>query len=284
MALHAIAKAPKWGYFPSGALAWRISEENFLRDNNTISNLKLRVGYGATGSTAIAPYQTQAILEPLKVVQGDQLVTSYAPSFTYPDDLKWETTTQFNVGVDVGFYRDKLRFTVDAYSKKTSDLLNSVQLPLSMGYTNTIQNVGDMQNRGVEGSVEWDVLRSDKTSWTVSANVSFNRNKVLALYDGKDIVGRFNNFNPPNDYLNILREGYPIGMFYGYRYTGLDDDGMMTYLDRDENGVLNSLDKDFIGDPNPDFTYGFNSQLSYRNFDFSVFIQGTQGNDLFQAL
>lgn len=274
------SEGSKWGYFPSGAFAWRVSEENFLKDNAVISNLKLRIGYGETGSTAIAPYQTQSILSPSNVVQGSQLVTSYAPPFTYPGDLKWETTKQFNIGLDLGFLDQQLRFVFDAYTKKTSDLLNSVQLPISQGYTNTVQNIGDIQNRGVEGAIEWDVFRKEKFNWTISANMSINRNKVLSLYDGKDIVGRNNSFNPPNDYLNILREGYPLGMFYAYTYTGLDDNGMLTYLDKDENGSLNSLDKDFIGNPNPDFTYGFNSNLTYGNFDFSVFIQGSKGNDI----
>ena len=135
------------GLFPAAALAWRISDEEFLRDVHWMSDLKLRLGYGETGSTSIDPYSTLNMLSQGKTPLGNGVVTNYAPSSTLPSDLKWETTAQWNVGIDVSFFKSRLRVTADYYDKLTRDLLNSVSLPTSSGYTTTVQNVGKMRNR-----------------------------------------------------------------------------------------------------------------------------------------
>jgi TonB-dependent starch-binding outer membrane protein SusC len=270
----------KWGYFPSGALAYRLSEEPFMQSLPAISDLKVRAGYGTSGSTAINPYQTLTLLDATKVVFGDALFTAYAPGSRLPGNLRWETTEQVDFGVDLGLFKNRLQFTADYYIKNTRDLLNNVQLPSSLGYLTTIQNVGKIQNRGLELSATANAL-TGAFKWDVSANISFNRNKVVKLYDGKDVLGDPINITVVNDNINILREGQPLGVFYGYVEEGYDENGKIRYKDFNGNNIRDLADKQIIGDPNPDFIYGFNSTMSFKNFEFIVFIQGSQGNDIF---
>ncbi|QIP12713.1 TonB-dependent receptor [Spirosoma aureum] len=270
----------KWGYFPSGALAWRVSNEDFFKDIRFMSDLKLRVGYGATGSQAISPYSTLNQLGSGKTVFDDALYTYYAPGTRLPGNLKWETTEQTDIGLDAAFLNNRLRLTADYYIKNTRDLLNTVQLPSSLGFTNTIQNVGKIQNKGVELGLDGDLL-TGPFRWSVSGNISFNRNKVVKLYGGQDILGSAINTSAVNDYVNILREGQPVGQFYGYVEDGYDDKGKIKYKDLDGDGTISAKDKTYIGNPNPRFIYGFNSTMSYKNFDFTFFFQGSQGNDIF---
>ena len=270
----------KWGYFPSGAFAWRIKDEPFLVDFDYVSDLKLRVGYGETGSTAISPYQTLSQLSSDKTVFADELYTTYAPGTTLPGDLKWETTEQANFGVDLGVFDNRLFFTADYYIKNTRDLLNTVQLPASLGYLTTLQNVGQIQNKGVEFTIDSKILTGEFT-WDVSANMAFNRSKVIKLYDGQDILGPSINITVVNDNLNLLREGEPFAVFYGYVEEGYDENGEIVYADLNNDGSLTNDDKKIIGDPNPDFIYGLNSTMTYKNFELNLFFQGSQGNDIF---
>jgi TonB-linked SusC/RagA family outer membrane protein len=270
----------KWGYFPSGALAWRISEEDFIKNIEFISDLKLRVGYGATGSQAIAPYATLNQLGSGKTVFGDALFTFYAPGTRLPGSLKWETTEQIDFGLDFGILQDRFRLSADYYIKTTKDLLNNVQLPSSLGFTSTIQNVGSIENKGLELTLDAKVL-TGAFKWNLSGNISFNRNKVLKLYNGQDILGDPINITVVNDVINILREGQPMGMFYGYVENGYDDNGRIRYQDLNGDNAINALDKTFIGNPNPNFIYGLNSTMSYKGLELVLFIQGSQGNDIF---
>lgn len=276
------SKGNKWGYFPSAAIAWRISEEEFIKNIKEISNLKLRMGYGETGSTAISPYATLNMLSQGKTPIGTSGVsTFYAASTTLPSSLKWETTSQWNVGVDLGLFDNRLRITADYYSKMTRDLLNNVSLPGSTGYNTTIRNIGKMSNKGFEFAIDGDIIRNNDFVWTASANIAFNKNKVVKLYNGEDIYTGNPGLAYCSDNISLIREGEPLGVFYTYTETGYDENGMLTYLDRDENGTLNNDDKTITGDPNPDFTYGFSTNLSYKGFDLSIFFQGSQGNDLY---
>lgn len=270
----------KWGYFPSGAFAWRLSEEEFMKDQTVISNAKLRVGFGKTGSTAINPYYTLDMLSSGKVALEDNLYTYFAPGTRLPGNLRWETTLQTDFGIDFGFMNNRIRITADYYVKKTKDLLNTVQLPKSLGYSTTIKNVGEIQNKGMEFNV--DAIVFDKSfKWDVSANLSFNKNEILKLYEGQDVQGSIYNLIVANDYVNLLREGYPISAFYGYQDIGFDDEGHYTYKDKDGDGLITEKDKSWIGDPNPDFIYGLNSSMSWNNIDLNIFIQGSQGNEIF---
>jgi len=270
----------KWGYFPSAALAWRISDEDFLKDNPLISNLKLRTSWGKTGSQAIGPYVTLNQLSSGKIVFNDALYNTFAPGTNLPGDLKWETTEQMDIGFDLGIKKNILVITADYYVKNTKDLLNTVILPSSLGFTSTIQNVGKVQNKGFELGLDAQLF-TGVFKWDINANISFNRNKVVKLNNGEDILGGSVNVVALVDNTNILREGRPIGQFWGYMEDGYDDTGKIKYKDLEPDGKLTIADKTYIGDPNPNFIYGLNSNMSYKNFELNIFIQGTSGNDLF---
>lgn len=272
----------KWGYFPSGAFAWRVIDESFMRDNGLFSDLKFRASWGLTGSQAISPYATLNLLSSGLTVFDDQLYNTFAPGTRLPGDLRWETTEQIDFGVDFGFLNNRLHFTADYYVKNTRDLLNTVRLPNSMGFTSTTQNIGQVQNKGFELGVDSRIGSGDLT-WDINANISFNRNRVVRLHDGEDILSGRVSVLVIDDNVSILKEGNPIGQFWGYIEDGYDEKGHIKIRDLDGNGVINADDKTAIGDPNPDFIYGFNSVLHYKHLEFSLFIQGTYGNDIFNV-
>ncbi|HLT07042.1 MAG TPA: TonB-dependent receptor [Cyclobacteriaceae bacterium] len=270
----------KWGYFPSGAVAWRLSEENFLKNNRTISDLKIRASWGKTGSQAIDAYATLNQLMSGKTVFGQELYTTFAPGTRLPGDLKWETTEQTDFGLDLGLFNNRILLTADYYIKNTSDLLNTVTLPSTLGFTTTIQNVGEVQNKGFELGVDANVLNGN-FKWDVVGNFSLNRNKVVKLSNGEDILGAFVDVIALRDNINILREGRPIGQFWGYVEDGYDENGRIKYQDLNNDGAISAEDKTYIGDPNPKYMYGLNSIMSFKNFDLTLFFQGMYGNDIF---
>jgi len=274
----------KWGYFPSAAFAWKIKNESFMQDISFISDLKFRTSYGYTGSQAIAAYATMNQLFSGKTVFGDALYNTYSPGTTLPGDLKWETTEQADMGIDVAILDNRFRLSVDAYLKNTRDLLNTVKLPASLGFTQTVQNVGQIQNKGIELALDANVL-TGKFKWDLNGNISFNRNKVVKLYGGQEILAGSIATTFINDTPSLLREGEPMGVFYGYVKDGYDEKGKEIYKDLSgpdgvTDSIINQFDKSIIGDPNPDFIYGLNSTMSYNNFEFSLFFQGTFGNDI----
>ncbi|AHM58385.1 TonB-dependent receptor plug [Flammeovirgaceae bacterium 311] len=272
----------KWGYFPSGAFAWRVSEEGFMQGNRLVTDLKLRTSWGLTGSQAISPYTTLNQLTSGNTVFGNELYTTFAPSTVLPGDLKWETTEQFDLGFDIGILKNRLYLTADYYVKNTHDLLNTVRLPSSLGFTTTIQNVGEVQNKGVELGLDAKVFNRG-FRWDLFGNIAFNRNKVVSLHEGKDILGSFIQVLVVADNISILREGQPMGQFWGYLEDGYTEEGKIKFKDLDGDGEITANDKTNIGDPNPDFTYGLTSTMSFKNFDLTTFFQGTYGNDIFNV-
>ena len=271
----------KWGAFPSIALAWRVSEEGFMKKAQAVNNLKLRVGYGVTGNPAISPYETLDLLTPAKTIFDKTAYTIYHPSSYYRFGLSWETTAQFNVGIDLGLFRDRLRVTADYYYKNTYDLLSTVDLPSSSGYISGTKNIGTMINQGMEIQIDARPVDIKDFKWDISANISLNRNKVGKLPDGEDVYGTKRSITIINDYINLLREGQPIGVFYGYVEDGYDDKGRIQYIDFDNSGRIDEKDKRIIGDPNPDFTFGFTTSFNYRRFSLSAYFQGSYGNDIY---
>lgn len=274
------SRGNKWGYFPSAAFAWRASQEDFLRNVDWLSELKFRVGYGVTGSTAISPYSTQNTLESVNVVFDKQTTVGYAPKDTYLGDLRWETTAQLNTGFDLSVFHDRLRITADYYHKRTYDLLNDVEMPRSSGYTTALRNIGSIRNSGVE--LQADARLIDRSvKWDLGVNFSLNRSKILKLADGKDIFGSKISNTIISDQLNVMREGERMYLFYGYVEDGYDDKGQLTYKDLDEDGSITTKDKRVIGDPNPDFLLNFNTSISWKGFTLSAFFQGSFGGDLY---
>ena len=277
------SKGDKWGYFPSGAIAWRVTEEQFMKPITWLSDLKLRLSYGVSGSQAISPYATLNNLYSGKTVFGNELYTIYSPGSTLPGNLKWESTHQTDIGFDARVFNNRLKFTFDYYYKKTKNLLNNIPLPSSTGYSQTIGNVGEVNNKGLELTVSALAIDNTNFKWTLDGNISFNRSKVKKLYNHNDILGGYVYFNLFNDNASILREGEPMNSFYGYQKNGYDEKGAEIYKDQNNDGVINNDDKVIIGNPNPKFIYGLNSSMTYKGFDFSFFLQGTQGNDMFNA-
>jgi TonB-linked SusC/RagA family outer membrane protein len=269
----------RWGYFPSGAIAWRVSEEDFLKNSKVISDLKFRAGWGITGSTAVNPYQSLQTLNSTQTVFDRKLFIGFAPSPIQPNSaLKWETTTQYNVGVDASFLNNRFQFSIDLYDKITSDLLANVNLPTSTGYTTVTLNAGKIQNKGIELAAGAKILDGN-FKWDVDGNISFNRSEVLELNKGTDILSAPST-NPFLVSASLNRVGQPMNAFFGFVENGLDANGNIKYVDQDGNNTINDRDRVIIGDPNPDYIFGFNSRMSYKNFELTAFISGVQGNQI----
>jgi len=272
----------KWGYFPSGALGWRVSDEPFMGNVNFINELKLRASYGITGNTALSPYQSLSRLRTLRAVFVNNTETvGYVPANVANPDLKWESTAQMDVGLDLGVLQGRLDFTFDYYKKVTSDLLASVPIPLSTGYSSVLKNVGKIENHGVELSLNANIFTGD-FRWDLFTQVSTNKNTVKELAGGADILSSSLS-HPFNSPPNIARIDEPFGAFYGLIEDGLTDDGFIKFVDQNGDGVTNALDRVILGDPNPHIIYGFNNNFSYKNFDLVVFFEGVKGQDVFWA-
>jgi hypothetical protein len=211
---------------------------------------------------------------------GESLNVGYAPANIANKDLKWETTSQFDVGLDVGLYDEKLMFTFDYYYKETTDLLARVDLPMSAGFTSTIQNIGSMSNKGFEFSVNAKPF-TGKFSWDIGFNIYSNKNEILELAKDADIFAPGPGGLLPS--MHILREGQPISMFYGYVKEGMDENGFIKYKNLDDNPAINDLDRQIIGSPHPDFSTGFNNIFRYKNLELTVFLEGSYGFDILNA-
>ncbi|QDK83704.1 SusC/RagA family TonB-linked outer membrane protein [Spirosoma sp. KCTC 42546] len=273
----------KWGYFPSAAVGWRIIDEPFAQNLRTISDLKLRLSYGVTGNTALSPYQTLFTLSPVNTVYNDQLYVGQltGAQLTNPD-LKWESTAQWNAGLDIAILRNRVSFTFDYYLKNTHDLLATVPLQQSTGYTSTIQNIGQIRNSGIELGLNATLVNTKAVKWDVNVNLSRNRSQVIQLAGGSDVFGTLLQ-QPLSVAVNLIRVGQPVGVFYGYQENGLDEKGAIKYKDLNGDGVITLADKTVIGNPNPNFLYNFGSTVSYKNFSLNMFWLGKQGGDIFNA-
>ncbi|MCW3112834.1 MAG: SusC/RagA family TonB-linked outer membrane protein [Segetibacter sp.] len=274
----------KWGYFPSAAFAWRAINESFMQNQNSLSDLKFRASWGVTGNTAIDPYQTLNTLTTYNAVFGDTRYVGFAPnnnSLANPN-LKWETTIQTDFGVDVGVLKDRLSLSFDYYNKDTRDLLASIQLPTSAGYSNTLSNVGRIRNRGIELGLNGIIIDSRAVKWSMGVNFTKNKSKAIKLAGGSDVFGVAIP-QPLSVSVNLVREGLPVGVFYGFLEDGLDANGAIKYKDLDGKAGITNADRTIIGDPNPDFIYNVNSRTSFKNLELNFSIQGVQGNDIFNV-
>ncbi|OBQ55294.1 SusC/RagA family TonB-linked outer membrane protein [Tamlana sp. s12] len=293
------AKNEKYATFPSGAIGWKISNENFLKDSNTISNLKFRASYGATGNPSISPYQSLALSEILYASSGGSTVSAITPFQPANPDLKWETSIQSNFGLDLGLFNNRVSLSVDYYNIDTKDLIMADSgMPQYLGFGNDqiLKNVGEINNTGVEVFLTTRNIVKDNFSWTSDFVFSKNKNTVTRLNKGLDIFGNGapSYFSVNNTY--ILREGEEVGLFWGYEYAGVYQGGTLPdgtvaiagaqagdplFVDHDGSGDFSTGDRDIIGNPNPDFTWGFTNNLSLKNWDLNVFFQGSQGGEIF---
>lgn len=262
----------KYGHFPSVAFAWRIGDEGFLRDNSFLENLKIRTSWGLSGNQEIPNYVNQILFSGGQVYNEQP---GFLPNVYGSGELGWETTEQYNFGVDFTLFNDRINVLADYYVKNTRDLLILVQIPRTSGYQNTFTNLGEIQNRGFEFELSSRNLTGEFV-WNTSLNMTFNRNEVLSLPEG-DLLGGIGNFN-------IAREGLPLGSFYGWVMNGVNQEtGMIDFVW--EDGTLGSptreQDRQIIGNPNPRLFGGITNNFFYKNFDLSVMGQFVGGVELY---
>jgi TonB-linked SusC/RagA family outer membrane protein len=261
------------GFFPAASVAWRVSEEDFLKNNKSISDLKFRVSYGLTGNDDISPFLFSELYGNSSYGGQSAIFPSNIPN----PDLKWESTAQLNIGINLGLFKDRFILTADYYNKQTNDLLLSRPLPRSSGFSSITENVGKIENKGIEISLSTQNIITDNFTWNSQFNISGNRNKVLELYNNQPIddIGRGG---------NRIMEGQPIGIFYSYESLGVDPStGDIVYADTNFDGEITSDDRTIVGNPHPDFIGGFTNNFSYKNIDLTIFLQGSYGNDVFHG-
>lgn len=289
--------ANKWANFPSVALGWRIVEESFFQNSplaTAISDLKLRTSWGITGNSEIPVYNSLANLNEYNYVFGGNLVLGLADARLGNPDLKWESTRMFNIGLDFSLLENKLNLTADYFYNNTEDLLLFVTIPSSLGFSSILKNSGALENKGFELSLNYIAIDHQDFRWDITGNISFLRNKITDLGSSTPFFS-----SSTSGHLGIegswVEAGNPIGVWRGFRYLGLfqsqeeidnnpsrsgDKPGYPRYQDTNEDGQITPDDYVIIGDPNPDFTWGLNTTLNFRNFDLSLFLRGVQGNDV----
>lgn len=317
------SRANRYSVFPSFALAWRLSEERWFRVD-WISMAKLRVGWGQVGNSGVSAYQiysTYATRYYPDHTEGNdaEYVVGLVPNNIANPNLRWETTRQWNAGLDLGFWDGRLALTLDLYDKYTYDLLQRKTVSTSSGFSSIWVNDGSIRNRGIELTLDATPISRGDFEWNIAGNISFNRNSIVSLGstgDGGEIFlspghkencryyygSKIGNGNFLNSVVNIFIEGQPIGLFYGYRTDGLiqegDPDeeripitsggkrpapGSIKYCDLNGNGHLDDGDKTILGNPNPDFTFGFSTSFTWKDLTFSASFDGSYGNEMTNA-
>ncbi|MFT3701654.1 MAG: TonB-dependent receptor [Agriterribacter sp.] len=273
----------KWGSFPSFSAGWRISEESFFHKNERfISELKLRAGWGIVGNDAVPANSRFGIVDTAgsKYLINNELRSAYVPSSLENVDLTWEKTKQVDIGIDLGLFNNRLLITADYYNKKTTDMLLAVPIPTSTGYSSAWQNAGSLSNKGFEFSFNSKNIVHTDFRWSSDFNISFNRNKVLNIVGTQLVVGAI---NPAGSDYNtaLVKEGEPLGSFYGKTSLGVDPaTGNIKFL-QTADGSADSVG--IIGYANPKFTYGFTNSISWKNFSLDIFFQGVSGNKVMNA-
>ncbi|AEV97714.1 SusC/RagA family protein [Niastella koreensis] len=309
------APGKQWGMLPSMSAAWRISEEEFMKDNHIFDQLKLRVGYGTTGNSNIDDYMyVTAYGSTVVYAINNQQVSTLTPSSKLANtDLRWEKTNSFNVGLDLAVLKNRISLSADFYNQQSNNLLLENQIPTSTGYSTQFQNIGSVRNRGFEFVLNTTNINTKEFRWTTGFNISFNRSKVLALY-GNTVAN-----NQLIDGNFIVKVGQRLGQFYGYKYDGVyttDDfnqnangtyslkDGVIRLkggnvanvkpgdikfasaigeMDAKNNPVFSTNDRVPMGNGEPNFTGGITNNFAYKGFDLSVFMNFTGGNKVFNA-
>ncbi|MDE3234751.1 MAG: TonB-dependent receptor [Bacteroidota bacterium] len=307
----------RWGYFPSTSFAWRITKEKFMENVKFINDMKLRVGYGNVGNNRIGDYLYITTFNPNSYYYylNGQTVYGYTSAGLVNPNLKWETTTSRNIGLDVSFFRNRLNLSVDYYNNSTSDLLLNTPIASSYGYPTQLQNIGATSNKGLEIQLSSTILQNKAFTWNATFNIAFNTNKIERLATGQSsytVQGWSGVSGQPTDY--IVKVGQPVGTMYGWvtdgmykvsdfnynpstqKYTlkqGLVSDsaligssfgpGALKLKDLDGNGVVDVNDRQILGNATPKFTGGLNQQFIYKNFDASIFVNFVYGNSIYNA-
>ncbi|HET7458408.1 MAG TPA: TonB-dependent receptor [Gemmatimonadaceae bacterium] len=288
----------KWAFFPSGAVAWRVSKEPFMQRFGALNDLKLRLSYGVTGNQAVNPYNSLARLASTFTGIGGVDQVGYAPSDVASNpDLKWETTKQTNAGVDVSFFKNRVTVSSDVYASKTDDLLLTLNAPFTSGFATQLRNIGSVQNRGVEFSLNTLNVTGARFNWRSSFNIAHNQNKVLSIGVGQELIetggDRWGWALGGNSH--IIKPGEPLGTFYGYKVLGLWKEGDLCDLtdpdptlgcvpgelhikDVNNDGRITPLDRTILGHADPKFYGGFANNFSYGPFTLDAFMTFSSGN------
>jgi TonB-linked SusC/RagA family outer membrane protein len=292
-----------WGYFPSAGFSWNITDENFAKDLKGVNEAKLRITAGTTGNQEIGNYLSLAQMGSVNYSFGGTLYTGLAPTRLANPDLKWEKTTQYNVGLDLSLLDRRVNFVFDVYYKKTNDLLINVPIPLTSGYATVLQNIGGVENKGLEIGLNTENIKSENFSWNSNFVFSTNKNKVVSIGNG---VNQFFPVVPNGSLLQqqpvTVKVGLPLGTFWGYRTAGIFQTqeevntqpkinslantkiGDRKYVDTNGDGVITALDKGNLGSSQPKFVGSFSNTVSYHDFDLNFSFQGSYGGKIFNAL
>jgi TonB-linked SusC/RagA family outer membrane protein len=269
----------KWGFFPAASAGWVLSEEGFLKGNETLSLLKLRASYGLTGNAEIGNFDHLGLYGPTSY----GLIPGLRPTQIPNPNLNWETTVQFNIGFEFGIIRDRITGEIDYYDKNTRDLLLNVPVPATTGFNVQRQNIGRMQNYGFEFILNGSVVSKENFSWNASLNFARNINRVRELAPGQESI-------PPTSSrsLNSIFIGESIGVFYGPKFAGVDpDNGDALYYSNAEQtettNNINNAERMVVGDPNPQFIGGITNNFTFGNFDMNFLFQGVFGNDIYDG-
>ncbi|OXB00633.1 SusC/RagA family TonB-linked outer membrane protein [Flavobacterium pectinovorum] len=292
-----------WGYFPSAGFSWNITDEEFANNIKGVTEAKLRITAGTTGNQEIGNYLSLAQMGSVNYSFGGTLYTGLAPTRLANPDLKWEKTNQYNVGLDLSLLDRKVNFVFDVYYKKTNDLLINVPVPLTSGYATVLQNIGGVENKGIEIGLTTENVRTKNFSWNSNIVFSANKNKVVSIGNGVD---QFFPVVPNGSLLQqqpvTVKVGLPLGTFWGYRTNGIFQTqeevntqpkinslantrvGDRKYVDTNGDGVITALDKGNLGSSQPKFVGSFSNTISYNDFDLNFSFQGSYGAKIFNAL
>ncbi|MDM1293671.1 TonB-dependent receptor [Sphingobacterium sp. N143] len=275
-------KNNKYAFFPSLGLAWNISNEDFLKGNESVSNMKLHTSFGMTGNSEIDPYKSLAIVDAGTILLNNvRAPYSFVNTIANPD-LKWEKTAQFDVGVELGLFQNRLNFDVSYYRKKTTDLLLDAPLPTASGFSTVMKNIGSVQNQGLDIMINGTIVNNENFNWKASINANYNKNKVLKLGENNADILMNSWVGGAN---SIIRVGENLNSFYGYRrlgvYTQADVDAGDAKME-DIGRAKRSTEKEIIGKGLPDWTGSFVNNLRYKNFDFTLDLQFVKGVEIMQ--
>lgn len=277
-------KDNKWGLFPAVSAGWEMKKESFLEDVKFINALKLRLGFGVTGTIPDDPYLSLTMLDYSKEIYSNgQWMQSVVPASNPNPDLKWETKNEYNLGIDYSLWNNRISGSIDAYIRKTSDLLFRYPVPVPPNLVdNTWANVGKITNKGIEFTIDYDAIRSAELQWTIGGNFAYNVNKVNSLSNSlyqRDWVQVGDTEEPMKTYTHRLEEGQPVGNFYSWRYAGLTPEGKWLFYNRDNEKVtadkVSEEDKAITGNGIPKINAGLTTSLFYKNFDLTITMRGS---------
>ena len=297
------AKDHKWGWFPSAGFSWNIDKEKFIHLGKQVDFLQFRLSAGIVGNQEIGDYQFAATVSPTEtpfIYNGQETVAYYIVNKDNPD-LKWEKTASYNIGISSGFFQNRLNVTLDAYYKKTSDLLLQVPVEGVTGYATALRNAGSVTNKGIELEIGAVLIDRKDLKWNVNGNIAHNKNEVTSLGQATSIIPSIGGATLGYISPLIVAVGEPLGTFYGYKFAGIVqseeqaatltpqtinklEPGNPYYEDVNGDGVVNTEDQTILGNAQPKFTYGLNTTLKYKQFDLLIAIAGSYGNKLYNGL